>query len=360
MGRATGIDIDVSALLHNLEQVSLRCQRSQIIAMVKANAYGSGLAKIIPALDGRVALFGVACMEEALVIQNLQAKTPILLAQGVFAAEEYLLANAAHLEVVLHQPHQLRWLLEQPLARPQKVWVKINTGMNRLGFEPAAVYEVLEALRHCSWVDQDIGLMTHFACADEPLHPSNNSQMVAFNRLIQSIHQPYKKSLANSAAILTIPDAHADFVRPGLMLYGVSPFKNQQGKGLGLKPVMRFYSMLSAIHHYPKGVFVGYGASWQTKAPSVIGVVAAGYADGYPRHLKSQTFVAIHGVYAPIVGHISMDMLTVDLSSCPDAAVGDQVELWGPEVPVEDVARAAETISYELLCHFSGRGIMRL
>lgn len=358
MSRLTGIEIDASALLHNLALVSAKCPASKIIAMVKANAYGCGLSAIIPILDGRVSLFGVACLEEAMVIRSLNAKTAVLLIQGVFSAEEYPYIENFGFDTVIHQPHQLQWLLETPLARPQKIWIKINTGMNRLGFPPEAVYDIIQALRACPWVKEEIGLMTHFASADEPLNPANASQLEKFKRLVLPDGH-FVKSLANSAAILTLPEAHEDYVRPGIMLYGVSPFKNQTGQSLGLKPVMRFYSFLSAIQDFSPDSDIGYGGTWKTTKPSRIGVVAAGYADGYPWNVTKPVFAWVNGCLVPVVGRISMDMLTVDLTGCKEATVGDKVELWGPNLPVETVAAASGTLAYELLCRFARRGILR-
>lgn len=357
MSRLTGVDIDSFALLHNLNKVKSICPQKKIIAMVKANAYGCGFSQIIPILEGQVDLFGVACMEEALVVHGLGARTPCLLAQGVFTPEEYKTIENYGFHIVIHRPHQLQWLLESPLTSPQKIWVKVNTGMNRLGFHTSEVYEVIDTLKRCPWVQKEIGLMTHFACADEQDHPANAAQLEKFQSLLLP-EGNFVKSLANSAALLNFPDTHADYVRPGIMLYGVSPFKKQDGQSLGLKPVMQFRSILSAIQHYPQGISIGYGATWQTLRASVIGMVAAGYADGYPRHLTKQTHVWINGFYAPVVGRVSMDMLTVDLTDCPPMAVGDKVELWGARVPVEEVAISAETLGYELLCQFSSRGLL--
>lgn len=322
--------------------------------MVKANAYGCGIANVVPVLQDRVDAFGVACLEEAMAIRKLGVSRDCVLFQGVFSAAE--LAHAAELGCycVLHQPYQLRWLLDNPLPNKIRIWVKVNTGMNRLGFLPEEVYEVLDALRACPWVDEHLGLMTHFASADEPDNPSSQAQM----RVFQALSLPsvsLTKSLANSAAIMAIPESHADVVRPGIMLYGVSPFANQQDQKTGLIPVMRFTSALSAIRRYSAGERVGYGGAWQARKPSIIGVVAAGYGDGYPRHIADNTPVAIRGYQVPIVGRVSMDMITVDLTDCPGVVVGDVVELWGETIPVETIAQSAGTIAYELLCQFSPR-----
>ena len=354
MARPTRVQIDATALLHNLNQVKRCAPNSQIIAMVKANAYGCGIQAIAPVLEGKVHAFGVACIEEAMAIRALGIRSDCVLFQSVFSSDELQLVAAHHFQLVIHQPYQLQWLIASPLKKKIKVWVKINTGMHRLGFMPAECYEVINAIANCPWVEDEIGLMTHLACADEPHHPANQKQLAIFSNLnLPPLH--IIKSIANSAAILGLAQTHADLVRPGIMLYGVSPFANQTGQELGLIPVMRFMSAITAIHHFPAHAHIGYGGTWQTSKPSVIGIVAAGYGDGYPRHISQNTPVWVNGQQAPIVGRVSMDMLTIDLTDCPEAKIGDPVELWGVHIPVETIALSAGTIAYELLCQFSPR-----
>ncbi|MBA2652871.1 MAG: alanine racemase [Tatlockia sp.] len=354
MARPTRVQIDATALLHNLNQVKRYAPNSQIIAMVKANAYGCGIQAIAPVLEGKVHAFGVACIEEAMAIRALGIRSDCVLFQSVFSPDELQLVAAHQFQLVIHQPHQLQWLIASPLKNKIKVWVKINTGMHRLGFMPAESYEVINAIANCPWVEDEIGLMTHLACADEPQHPANQHQLAIFKSLILPPVQLIK-SIANSAAILGLAETHADLVRPGIMLYGVSPFANQTGQELGLIPVMRFVSAITAIHHYPAHAHIGYGGTWQTSKPSVIGIVAAGYGDGYPRHISQNTPVWLNGEQVPIVGRVSMDMLSIDLTDCSPAKIGDPVELWGAHIPVETIALSAGTIAYELLCQFSPR-----
>ena len=354
MARPTRITIDAAALLHNVQRVKQCAPNKKIIAMVKANAYGCRLACVLPVLDAHVDAFGVACLEEAEVLRALGSQRDCVLFQGVFSADEWLRAADLQLQCVVHQTRQLQWLLANPLPRAIHVWVKVDTGMHRLGFGLSETQSVIAALQACPWVHNDIGLMTHLACADEPQHPSNARQLQAFNDLQQQ-NQSRTCSIANSAAIMALPDAHGDVVRPGIMLYGVSPFANQTAQALDLIPVMRFESAVSAIHHYPAHAPIGYGGRWQRETPSVIGVVAAGYGDGYPRHIADNTPVWVNGFIAPVVGRVSMDMLTIDLTDCPTVKVGDTVELWGQHVPVETIAQSAGTIPYELLCHVSSR-----
>ena len=353
MSRPTILVIEPSAILHNVAQIRRYAPGKKIIAMIKANAYGCGVRQVAPTLDGQVDAFGVACLEEALVVRAMGVQTQSILFQGVFSPEEYNIIAEHQLGCVLHQERQLQWLLNTPLPKPINIWVKVNTGMHRLGFKIDELQAVMNALHTCSWVDKHIGLMTHLACADEPEKAENLQQISLFQDI--EVAGFTQRSIANSAAIISFPQAHADVVRPGIMLYGVSPFVNQTALDLGLIPVMRFMSAISAIHHNPPFAQVGYGGTWQSSKPSVIGVVAAGYGDGYPRHILANTPVWVNGREVPIVGRVSMDMLTIDLTDHPDIQVGDSVELWGQHVSVERIAQSAGTIGYELMCQISER-----
>jgi alanine racemase len=354
MARPTRIEVDVHALQHNVLRVKRDAPGRQIIAMVKANAYGCGVSAVVPALDAHVDAFGVACLEEARVLRKFTTRACVLL-QGVFQKKElFNLADAAF-EPVVHQLEQLQWILDTPLPQPIRVWIKVDTGMHRLGFDIQVAEDVIAALQACPWVDDNLGVITHLASADEPSNPQNKAQIALFNKL--KLPKNITQSISNSAAILSCPEALADVVRPGIMLYGVSPFAEQEGVSLNLKPVMQFVSEITAIHTYASGARVGYGGTWEATRTSKIGVVAVGYGDGYPRHVAPDTPVFINGQYVPVVGRVSMDMLTVDLTDY-DAAnieVGTRVELWGEHLPVERIARAADTIGYELICQISPR-----
>lgn len=354
MSRPTRVEISTTALLHNLNHIKQRAPNKKVIAMVKANAYGCGIRAVLPVLEGRVDAFGVACLEEALAIRAIGLRTPCVLFEGVFSPDEINIALKNNCEIVIHQEHQLEWLLSAPLQSRIKVWVKVNTGMSRLGFPSAKVHGVISSLVNCPWVDKDIGLMTHFASADEPDLSASRIQMQCYDSLTLP-EAGYKRSLANSAAILALPEAHGDVIRPGIMLYGISPFSHKTGQELGLRPVMSFMSGIIAINEYPKGAKIGYGGCWEASRPSRIGIVAVGYGDGYPRHIKPNTPVWIKGQEVPIVGRISMDMTSIDLTDFPDLQLGDPVELWGSRIPVETIAASAGTIPYELLCQLSAR-----
>ena len=352
MTRPTHIEIDASALVHNVLRVSALAPQQKIIAMVKANAYGCGLASVVPILDQYVDAFGVACLEEAMAVRRLSDK-PCILFQGIFSPEELIRVSLSHFHCVIHQMEQLQWVINQSLPHPIKVWVKVDTGMHRLGFLPEQIPSVLAALHECAWVEQEIGLMTHLASADELGHVKNDQQIMAFNAIAE-VNQ-LTKSIANSASILSRRDTHADVVRPGLMLYGASPFSDKTAHDFELKPVMNFISAITATHLIDAHESVGYGGVWKSQRPSRIGVVACGYGDGYPRHIQPNTPVWIKGHKVPIVGRVSMDMLTIDLTDFKDLNVGDQVELWGAHLPVEIIARHAGTVAYELLCQVSPR-----
>ncbi|ETO93006.1 alanine racemase [Legionella oakridgensis] len=353
MTRPTRVYIDSTALLHNVRCVKSYARGKDIIAMVKANAYGCGLAAVLPVLDGQVNAFGVASLEEAMKLRNLGSRSECVLFQGVFGADELYHVASQRLQCVIHQKRQLQWILDTPLPQTIRVWVKVNTGMHRLGFFPNEVPNIMAALLACPWVDKNIGLMTHLACADEPSKVSNQQQLQTFQELSLTFFE-HSQSIANSAAIMALPESHADVVRPGIMLYGVSPFAHSTGRELGLMPVMHFISSISAIHRCPPASPVGYGGIWQSDKSSIIGIVPVGYGDGYPRHV-SQASIWVNGFMAPVVGRVSMDMLMIDLTHCPNVQVGDAVELWGRNIPVEHVARAAGTIAYELLCQVSPR-----
>lgn len=350
MSRPTVYEMNATALRHNLKRVKQCAPDQKIMAMVKANGYGCGALAVASVLEGHVDAFGVACLEEALVLCKGGIRTDCVLLQGVFEPSELFQALVMGCQCVVHHERGLRWILETPLPGPLTVWVKVDTGMHRLGFEWDALPDVLSALEGCPWVAKDIRVMSHLANADIPTHPANQQQWLVFSE-VRALRPSFTYSMANSAAILALPKTHADWVRPGLMLYGVSPFPEKGSAEFGLVPVMRATSEITAIHHLPSHAPVGYGGTWKTDKPSVIGVVAVGYGDGYPRHIASNTPTWIRGRIAPVVGRVSMDMLTIDITDVPAVQEGDAVELWGVHVPIETIAAKAGTIPYELLCH---------
>jgi alanine racemase len=347
--RNTSIYIDPTALLHNLVKIKRQAPHAKVVAMVKANAYGCGIKQVIPTLEGKVDLFGVITTGEAMAIRKLGAKTPCLVIQGAFEPSDWDIAAQHNFIYAIHCTQQLNWLLNTPLKQAVTVWIKLNTGMNRLGLQLHEANDVIQAVAHCPWVKKPSVLMTHFANADLPAHPLNHQQVTAFNQL--ALAYPHlQQSLANSAAIFTLPHTHADYIRPGISLYGISPFEDKTGMELGFQPVMHFTSKFMHTYAISAGTSVGYGSTWTAKRPSRLGVIPVGYGDGYPRVVQSNTPVWIQGQTAPIIGRISMDTMVVDLTDLPEVATNDPVELWGTHLPIERIAKAANTIPYELLC----------
>jgi alanine racemase len=349
MSRPLYAQVNLSALRGNLAQVRARAPETQVLAVVKANAYGHGLQRVLPALDDADGLALVE-LERAYELRALRYTRRILLLEGFFAVAELHEIASRRLAVVVHHAEQIRMLESTPLSRPVEVFLKINTGMNRLGLRPAEVPDAVERLTHCDSV-ATLRLMTHFARADEP--DGVQEQLAAFDAAC--LGMTYPRSLANSAAIVRYDEVGGDIVRPGIMLYGATPFARDSAASLGLQPVMTLRSEIIAVQDLAAGERVGYGATWTASGPRRIGVVACGYADGYPRHAPNGTPVCVDGTIVPIAGRVSMDMLTVDITGVPQARVGSPVVLWGEGLPVDDVATAAGTVGYELLCAVAPR-----
>lgn len=346
--RGTRVEIRPSALAHNARRARDLAEGAEVFAMVKANGYGHGLTVAAQAMAADVDGFGVAVLEEARTLREHGIDAPILVAEGFFDRDELLEARALSLEVVVHSPWQVGLLLDNP--GPTRLWLKLNTGMNRLGLRPDIAVETAEQLAAAGM--RAVGVMSHFACADESDDGRTETQMRRAGEVADALGLPL--SAANSAALIRYPFSRAQRVRPGIMLYGSSPFDWQSAAQLDLAVSHRFSARLIAINEVRPGDAVGYGATWTAARPGRIGVVAAGYGDGYPRHAPSGTPAAVNGQPTVLVGRVSMDMLTIDLNGI-EADIGDEVELWGDEVDVDKVARACGTISYELFCQITGR-----
>ncbi len=352
MSRATGAIIDLAALRHNLKRVRALAPKSRVMAVVKANAYGHGLALTAQALSDADA-FAVAGLDEAQIVRRAGLSHPIVLLEGVFGTEELEEAVRWSCEVVVHDAYQLKLIENSKLKSEISVWLKVDTGMNRLGFAPAAVQDAWKRLNKARAVQKPVRLMTHFASADEISNPKTLAQLEAFAAATAGIEA--ERSIANSAGILAWPQSHADWVRPGSMLYGASPFSMKCGADDGLKPVMTMETTLIAVKTLKEGESVGYGGSFVAPEDMTLGIAAIGYGDGYPRHAPSGTPVLVKGVRVPLVGRVAMDMIALDLRGVSRPAVGDPVVAWGPELPVEEIARAAGTIPLELLCGVTQR-----
>lgn len=351
MSRPTRALIHTTALQHNLLQARQHNPGSKIMAVVKANAYGHGTVAAAKALSGADA-FGVASIEEALVLRDAGIVQPITALEGFFESSELPYFVDHHIQAVIHSPWQLELLEGFPDKDKLGIWIKIDTGMNRLGFPLSDAAPVVERVRKWAGKDQ-ISLMSHLACADDLHSKSTQSQIEHFSDLVSNYDLP--ASLSNSAGIVGWPASRHQWARPGIMLYGSSPISRQSAHDLGLKPAMTFTSELISVNHRRRGDAVGYGGDWICPEDMAVGVVAAGYGDGYPRHAQPGTPVLIRGKPAPIIGRVSMDMITVDLRHKQDAVVGDEVVLWGNGLSVDTVAEHAGTISYELLCHVTQR-----
>lgn len=352
MSRPTQITIDLAAVSHNLKQIRTIAPRCAIMAMVKSNAYGHGLSRIALALPNTDAL-GVACLEEGSQLRKAGVDNAIVLMEGLFSTEELSRAAAGNFTIVVHHEGQVAMLEQHRLPQPIAVWLKIDTGMHRLGFQPNEAVRMYQRLSQCASVKQPIGLMTHFAESDAVKGESTQKQINLFQRATKGLIGP--RSLANSAGILAWPSAHGDWVRPGIMLYGASPLAGYTGSQHGLQPVMSLTSELIAIHDLQKGERIGYGATYECPENMRVGVIAIGYGDGYPRHAKNGTPTLVNGVLCPLAGRVAMDMITVDLRAQPNAKVGDPVMLWGKELPVEVVAEHSGTTCYELLTRITQR-----
>ncbi|MEW6981051.1 alanine racemase [Colwelliaceae bacterium 6471] len=350
---ATAI-IDLQALIHNFNVIKKMAPTTKVLAVLKANAYGHGLERIAKALPQADA-FGVARLDEALALRAAEVVKPIVLLEGFFNVEDLPILAVNNLQIVVHNHEQLNAIINADLAEPLKVWLKIDTGMHRLGVDPNEFLHFYQSLKASKNVQNSIILMSHLGCADDLDNLITSQQISLFNELTNDCSG--EKSMANSAGVFAWPDAHYDWIRPGLMLYGVSPIDNLKhtAQSIGVKPVMTLQSSLIAVRKLKAGEAVGYGAAWVSTVDTIIGVVAIGYGDGYPRHAGNGTPVLINNRIVPLVGRVSMDMITVDLGADSTDKVGDLAVLWGHGLPVEEIAKHATTIPYELLCNITRR-----
>lgn len=344
--------VDLTALRHNYLLAKQCAPQRKAFAVVKANAYGHGAREAVTALRDIADGFAVACLEEAEVVRASAPDARILLLEGCFEAAEYLRAAVLGLDVAVQDQRQADWLLAAELPRPLNVWLKLDSGMHRLGFSVGDLRSCHARLKGAAQVGE-LNLISHFACADERNHPLSEAQLERYAELLGLEFD--NCSLANSAAVLTLPQAHMAWIRPGIMLYGATPFASLSAAELRLTPVMTLTGALIAIREVPAGESVGYGASWVASRASRIGTVSCGYADGYPRSAPSGTAVVIRGRRIPLAGRVSMDMLAVDLTDLPEAQLGDAVELWGAQMPIDELAQACGTIGYELLTKVTAR-----
>ncbi|MDR3413965.1 MAG: alanine racemase [Formivibrio sp.] len=350
MTRPIQVTIHTAALQHNYRLLKAHAPQSRAYAVIKANAYGHGLVRTAQALadaDG----FALLEIEQAQVLRELGFALPILLLEGVFEPSELMICAEQDFRIAVHSELQLQWLEEARLKHPVKICLKLNTGMNRLGFVAERAAELVLRLSRNPNV-LSITLMAHFATADEP-DKGIDWQLARFQAATANLHLPF--TLANSAALIDYPQARGEWVRPGIMLYGSSPFAERSACDLGLRAAMSLTSRIIGVQEISAGDAVGYGASFHAEKPMRIGIVACGYADGYPRHAPTGTPVLVNGQRSQLIGRISMDMLALDLTEIPTAQIGSHVELWGNQLSIDEVAAAAGTISYELMCAIAQR-----
>lgn len=341
--------ISIDAMAHNLRVAQRHAGEARAFAVVKANAYGHGLSRArraFAAADG----FAVLTLEEAANLRLMGVEQPILLLEGIFGADEIAACAELDLWPVLHHVAQLDWLQQQPPPRPIRIFLKFDSGMHRLGFPLTDFASILARAQSQPGV-AGITLMTHFAQADETA--GVEWQLQPFLSEVGGHGLPW--STANSAALLRYPDTVGAWVRPGIMLYGASPFADVSAAQLGLRPAMTLLSEIISVQSLRAGDGVGYGQLFHAEREMRVGVVACGYADGYPRHALTGTPVLVNGRVSQTLGRVSMDMLCVDLSDCADAGVGSSVVLWGDGLPIDTVAAAAGTTAYELLCALAAR-----
>ncbi len=344
--------IDLQALRHNY-QLARDVSGARALAVVKADGYGHGAVRCAQALAEQADGFAVACIEEALQLRDAGIGAPILLLEGFFEADELPLIEQYGLWCVVHSLWQLDAIERSTVTTPLQVWLKLDSGMHRVGLHPADYQEAYRRLLASGKVAK-IVLMSHFARADELDCPRSAEQLAVFEQARQGLAA--EVSLRNSPAVLGWPELFpqqrpSDWVRPGIMLYGATPFEQAQATAARLQPVMTLESKIIAVRDLPAGEPVGYGARFVSERPTRVGVVAMGYADGYPRHAPTGTPVAVDGQLTRLIGRVSMDMLTVDLSELPGAGLGSRVEFWGKQVLASDVAARAETIPYQLFCN---------
>jgi len=345
--------VDTAALKHNLQAVRQFAPRSRVMAVIKANAYGHGLVAVARALDAADS-FAVARVDEGLTLRNAGIDKRTVLLEGVFDREQLDAAAAAGFELVVHTSEQIELLRAAAPGASFKVWLKLDSGMNRLGFKGAAFDAAAQALGGLAAVASPVNLFTHLASADNPELSATADQLARFAAATRAL--PGERSIANSAGMLSFPDAQADWVRPGLLLYGVSPFAGSIGADYLLKPAMTLHSHVIAVKELVPGEQVGYGGDWTARRPTRLAVAAVGYGDGYPRSVASGSPVLVNGERAPLAGRVSMDMIGIDVTDLAQAPrLGDPVVLWGAGLPVEEIAIWANTIPYELLCGISQR-----
>ena len=350
--RAAHVLLDLGAAGRNLRRIREVVPQAKVMAVIKANAYGHGMPRLARAL-GEADAFAVARTDEGLALREAGVTQRIAVLQGFVNADELQTHAAAELEPIIHSDWQVELLETARLPRPLRVWLKLDTGMHRLGMLPDEFHALRDRVQSCPSVAQPLPIMSHLANADDLGDGFTTRQLGLFRDVTEAV--ACESSIGNSAGLFAWEDARTEWVRPGISLYGVSPFPDRTGADEGLEPVMTFRTRLISLKEVPAGTPVGYAGAWICPHRTRLGVAAAGYGDGYPRLARMGTPVLIRGRRVPLVGRVSMDMITLDLTECPEAMIGDPITLWGEGLPVEEIAGQAGTIPYDLLCGITAR-----
>ncbi len=353
MSRQCEALIDLDAIRANFKFACGLAAESQSIAVIKANAYGHGAVEVAHALTASAPAFAVAIIDEASALRDAGINAPLLVMEGVGSGYELQYAARQNIAIVIHSDEQLHLLERTKLPARVAVWVKIDTGMHRLGLAPERLQDAIKRLRASDNCDPSIVVCTHLACADHPDSLRTDQQLKVFDNCVAGLG--VLQSISNSAGIMAFPRSHRHWNRPGYMLYGNTPFAGDVRQASDLMPVMTLQSEVIAVRDIAAADSVGYCGRWTAGSPATIATVAIGYADGYPRHAPNGTPILINGHIAPLVGTVSMDMITVDVTAVPGVKVGDPVVLWGKGLSVNEIAHAAGTIGYELLTSVTNR-----
>ncbi len=344
--------IDLEALHNNLIKIKSRVTNSKILAMIKCNAYGHGAVPVAQKIEKDVHVFGVMFLREAIELSNAGIKKPIVILTGFLSGAELNMIDSFGFESAIHNFEQIEILEKSKLSHPLQVWLKFDTGMHRLGFQPHQITSAYQRLLACPMVRKPLRFMTHFAEADNGESNKTLEQMSCFQEMVAGLDG--EQCVANSAAIINWPKTHMPWVRPGILLYGATPLNERSGTDLGVEPVMTLTSRIITMHDLAKGATLGYGGIFRCPKNMRVGTMAIGYGDGYPRNTIDAP-VLVDGIRTKILGRVAMDMVGVDLSCVPNAQVGSKVVLWGRGLPVEEISRCSGEISYELFCRLTSR-----
>lgn len=358
MGRPTTVFVDRHAIKSNFDIAKSFSPNSKFVSVIKANAYGHGLKEVAQTLSKCTDAFGVACIEEALLIREAGIKNPVLLMEGFFSVEEIEIASKENFWLMVENQFHVDHILSSKLTQPVKVWFGIDTGMHRLGFQGREVGVNFQKLEASENVQPSLVVSSHFSTADDLNSNTTKNQINNFDSSIKSNHlinYKHEQSLSNSAGLIGWSGSRRDWQRPGYLLFGNSPFVQTHEVEKVLKPAMDFKSKIISLRDISAGESVGYGQNWTAKKQTRIATVTVGYADGYPRNAENGTPTLVHGKRCPLVGRVSMDMITIDVTDIHHATIGDEVLLWGKELPVNEIAKYSNSIGWELLSRITSR-----